>query len=376
MCHVTLQRLQWSYLQWIWSLDSSFFFFSWVRPSSLLVKTTELTQLKLLQLKEVDVTGDADETDDDAVTLRRDATHNLFLSSCDQWIKTAFWKKFKKRRRNELEETTSLLRSNDLHRGTSLEANWTNVTAPPSEGAVSFWFIFCFSFVILRVTICAQWQTFSKNIPVKIRVCESISYFITATLQVTLKAKTQHLKQPKQTCCWYLVAVLDLRHSWSRNNGSADHMIWFEGWTYLEEKSKMLQMSGHSVFSGSTSWLTLSSYLPYVVMNTCQPRAGRVGGGSRGNRPQRGSVTVTVKVEKMWTNLTNSHVILLVLRFNEICQEIRMIHQLGEVTFHLLREQTRDVVVIFNAATKGTKWKLYQQQLTDTKLMSKSVNEV
>lgn len=120
----------------------------------------------------------------------------------------------------------------------------------------------------------------------------------------------------------------------------------------------MLQMSGHSVFSGNTSWLTLSSYLPYVVMNTCQPRAalqGGVGGGSRGNRPQRGSLTVTVKVENMWTNLTNSHVILLVPRFNEICQEIRMIHQLGEVTFHLLREQTHDVVVIFNTATKGTK---------------------
>lgn len=75
---------------------------------------------------------------------------------------------------------------------------------------------------------------------------------------------------------------LNISILWLHRNkqlGSADHMICFEVWTDLEKKSKMLQMSGHSVFSGSTSWLTLSSYLPYVVMNTCQPRAARRGVG-------------------------------------------------------------------------------------------------
>lgn len=41
--------------------------------------------------------------------------------------------------------------------------------------------------------------------------------------------------------------------------------------TYSDKKPKMLQMSGHNMFSESMSWPSISSYLPYAAMNTCQP---------------------------------------------------------------------------------------------------------
>lgn len=80
------------------------------------------------------------------------------LVSCEQLIKAAFWRKFKKRK-NEVEETTYLLRNNDPHGGTSLEANRGYGS---TQGAVSFWFIFFFSICHFKVD---NLYTMTKHFP-------------------------------------------------------------------------------------------------------------------------------------------------------------------------------------------------------------------
>ena len=71
--------------------------------------------------------------------------------------------------------------------------------------------------------------------------------------------------------CSFRESLRCLSNRPAQPSGAMFSCLFPECWTYSDKKPKMLQMSGHNMFSESMSWPSISSYLPYAAMNTCQP---------------------------------------------------------------------------------------------------------